>query len=101
MRFSFAVSGADDSASERVKAELPVTARFIVPEKPLMLVNVMLELPAAPWARLNEALEVWIVNPETVMLRLTDRTRVLFVPATVTLYNLGAADCDAEILTEA
>ncbi len=101
VRFSFAFSGTDDGVSERVKAEPPVTVRFIVPEKPLMLVNVTVELPAAPWVRLNEALEIWIVNPETVMLRSTERTRVLFVPVTVTPYTFGAADWDAEIVTEA
>ena len=52
----------------------------------------VVELPAAPRVRLKEALEVSIVNPEIIMLRLTDRTRVLFVPITVTPYAFGAVD---------
>src|SRR2546425_3482909 len=99
VRFSFAFSSADDNASERVNAKPPVTVRLIVPEKPLMLVKVIAELPAFPWVRSNEAMEVWIVNPETVTLRLTDRTRLLFVPLMATLYTFGAVDWDAETVT--
>jgi len=101
VRFLFAIRDASDGVRECVKAELPVTARFIIPVKPLTLVNVIVEFPLEPCIKSNEALEVLIANPEIVMLRLTDRTRVLFVPVTVTLYALGAADCDAEIVTEA
>ncbi len=58
VRFSFAVNGADDGVSERLKAELPVTVRFIVPEKPLMLARVTVELLVEPCVMFSGTREV-------------------------------------------
>ncbi len=58
VRFPSAFNRADDGESKRVRAELPVTVRFIVPEKPLMLAKVIIELLVEPCVMLRETREV-------------------------------------------
>lgn len=101
VRLAFAFSRAIDGVSERVKAALPLTVRFIIPAKSLILVEVIVKLFEAPCIRLSDAVEGWIVNPETVTIILTDRTLLLFVPVTFTSYTFGATSWDAKIVAEA
>ena len=58
VRFSFALSGADSGVIDGVKAELPVTVRLIVPEKPLMLAKVIIELLVEPCVMFSETRDV-------------------------------------------